>query len=212
MSNFLIGVDEAGKGPVISSLIVCVAICDRQHEKSLKKWCKKDSKQLSAKQREETLQELNKFCTFKVVELTAADLNTHMKTMSLNDIEARAMASLLKNLTGDIMIDLLDRYEWTFRARMEKFGIKRFEAQHKADENFPIVAAASINAKVLRDKRVKEVIDATGIDFGSGYPSDPKTISALKNAELQRKLRPYIRERWQTLENIKQKKLFEDES
>ncbi|MDO8553170.1 MAG: ribonuclease HII [Candidatus Micrarchaeota archaeon] len=211
MSNFLIGLDEAGKGPVIGPLIVCVSICDRQHEKSLKKYCKKDSKQLSAKQREETLVELNKFCTFKVIELTAADLNTHMKTMSLNDIEARAMASLLKNLTGDIMIDLLDRYEWTFRARMEKFGIKRFEAQHKADENFPIVAAASINAKVLRDLRVKEIIEATGIDFGSGYPSDPKTISVLKNAELQKKLKPYIRERWRTLENIKQKKLFEDE-
>lgn len=211
MSNFLIGADEAGKGPVIGSLIVCVAICDRQHEKLLKKYCKKDSKQLTPKQREETLQELNKFCTFKVIELTAADLNNHMKTMSLNDIEARAMASLLKTVTGDIMIDLLDRYEWTFRARMEKFGVKRFEAQHKADENFPIVAAASINAKVLRDARVKEAIEKTGVDFGSGYPSDPKTIAALKNQEEHKKLKPYIRERWQTLENIKQKKLFEDE-
>ncbi len=210
-SSYLIGCDEAGKGPVLSSLIVCVAICDRLHEKSLKKFCKKDSKQLSARQREEILAELDKFCTFKTVELTAADLNSMMKTMSLNDIEAKAMASILKNLTGDIMIDLLDRYEWTFRERMQRFGVKRFEAQHKADENFPIVAAASIKAKVLRDLRVKEAIEATGVDFGSGYPSDPKTIAALKDAEMRKKLKPYIRERWQTLENIKQKKLFEDE-
>jgi ribonuclease HII len=106
------------------------------------------------------------------------------------------------------MIDMPDRYSWTFRKRMEKWGIKRFEAEHKADENYPIVAAASICAKIIREKKVEEIKEAT-CDFGSGYPSDKKTIAALKNKASRKMLEPFIRKKWKTLENIKQTKLFE---
>jgi ribonuclease HII len=212
MFSYIAGIDEAGRGPVLGPLVVCCAFCKREDEKLLKKLASKDSKQLTPKQREEAYEKLRPFCTFRWVEISAADLNKLMKTMSLNDIEAKVMAELMKKLdeNSDIMIDMPDRYAWTFRRRMEKFGITRFEAEHKADENYPIVAAASICAKILRDHKIEEIRAAT-CDFGSGYPSDQKTIAALKDKAQLEILRPFIRERWKTLDTVKQRKLFEGE-
>jgi len=122
------------------------------------------------------------------------------------------IAKLIKNLNGEVnvKIDLPDRYSWVFAKRMERYGIKKYEAEHKADENHPLVAAASICAKVLRDARIAELHKEVG-DFGSGYPSDEKTITFLKNKENMQKILPYVRKKWKTLENIKQTKLsFED--
>ena len=135
-----------------------------------------------------------------------------MERMSLNDIEAQVMASLASKLkNADLMIDMPDRYGRTFRKRMEKFGCDKFEAEHKADEKYPIVAAASICAKLIRDDKIEKIKQQIGVDFGSGYPSDEKTRTALKNKESMAKLKPFVRKRWKTLETIQQRKLFEDE-
>ncbi len=209
MLSIIAGIDEAGRGPVIGPLVVCCASCRREDEKNLRKLASKDSKALTPEQRAEAYEKLKKFVTFRWVEISAKDLNLMMERMSLNDIEAKAMADLLKKLgEGDAMIDMPDRYGWTFRRRMEKFGIRKFEAEHKADEKYPIVAAASICAKILRDRKIEEIRKAT-CDFGSGYPGDRKTVAALKDREKRRLLEPFIRKKWKTLENIKQKKLFE---
>jgi len=213
MFSYIAGIDEAGRGPVLGPLVVCSAYCRREDEKKLKKLCSKDSKQLSAKQREETYAVLKPFVSFRWVEISAAELNSMMKEMSLNEIEAKAMAELAKKIDEDIMIDMPDRYGWTFRKRMERYGVKKFEAEHKADETYPIVAAASICAKITRDRKIEEIKkEIGGMDFGSGYPGDQKTVGALKDKEMMKKLKPYIRERWKTLEKLKQKTLFEGES
>ncbi len=132
-----------------------------------------------------------------------------METMSLNEIEAKAMAALIKRLQdSDVMIDMSDRYSWTFRKRMERWRVTRFEAEHKADQNYPIVAAASICAKIIREEKVVEITNKT-CEFGSGYPSDKHTIDALKDKDKYNMLKPFIRTKWKTLDNIKQRKLFE---
>jgi len=137
------------------------------------------------------------------------DINTMMETMSLNEIEAKAMAALIKRLQdSDVMIDMSDRYSWTFRKRMERWRVTRFEAEHKADQNYPIVAAASICAKIIREEKVVEITNKT-CEFGSGYPSDKHTIDALKDKDKYNMLKPFIRTKWKTLDNIKQRKLFE---
>lgn len=211
MFSYIAGIDEAGRGSVIGPLVICSAYCKRDDEKKLRKVCKKDSKKLTPQKRNETYSLLKPFCSFRWIELSAQDLNKFMKEMSLNDIEARAMADLSKRLKdGDLMIDMPDRYSWTFRKRMERFGVKRFEAEHKADETYPIVAAASICAKIIRDRKIEEIAREVG-GFGSGYPGDSKTIAALKDKEMHKKLKPYIRERWKTIDNLKQRKLFEEE-
>ncbi|VVC02897.1 Ribonuclease HII [Candidatus Bilamarchaeum dharawalense] len=212
MFSYIAGLDEAGRGAVLGPLVVCIAVCKRDNEKLLRKWASKDSKALTPNQRETSYVELKKFCTFRWVEISATDLDKLMKTMSLNDIEAKVMADLIKKAEeGDVMIDMPDRYSWTFRKRMEKFGVTKFEAEHKADENYPIVAAASICAKVTRDAKIAEIKQAT-CDFGSGYPSDPRTIEALQDKEKKKMITPFIRTRWKTLDRIKQTKLFDSES
>lgn len=209
--DLIAGVDEAGRGPVIGPLVICLAFCKREDEKRLRRLASKDSKQLTPAQRVQAYGELKKFVTFRWIEVSAADLDALMAQMSLNDIEAKVMADLIKKLgEGDVMIDMPDRYSWTFRKRMEKFGVAKFEAEHKADEKYPIVAAASICAKIHRDLKVEEIRKAT-CDFGSGYPSDPKTISSLKDKSRMALLSPFVRKRWKTLENIKQTRLFEGE-
>jgi ribonuclease HII len=208
--SLIAGIDEAGRGSVIGPLVLCSAFCRREEEKRLRALCKKDSKQLTPQQREDIYTKLKPFCSFRWVEVSAADLNQLMKKMSLNDIEAKVMADLVKQLKdADVMIDMPDRYGWTFRKRMEKYGVNRFEAEHKADATYPIVAAASICAKIVRDTKIEEIKKHSG-NFGSGYPSDARTIDALKNKEMLAALKPFIRERWKTLDNIKQKKLFEE--
>ena len=211
MESYIAGLDESGRGPVIGALVICCAYCKREHEKKLNKVAKKDSKALSAKQRKETFDELRKFCEFKWVEVSAFDLNELMERMSLNDIEAQVMASLVSKLkNADVMIDMPDRYSWTFRKRMKKFGCERFEAEHKADENYPIVAAASICAKLIRDEKIEKIKKEVGFDFGSGYPSDERTRDALRNRGALEKLKPFIRKKWKTLDTVKQRKLFEE--
>ena len=156
------------------------------------------------------LEQLKDICKFKHVELTARDINKKMETNNLNDIEAEGMAKLIKSIKkADVMIDVPDRYSWIFKKRMSNFKVERFEAEHKADENYPIVAAASIMAKVLRELNVEKIKKKTGVDFGSGYPSDPKTRGALRIKTDFAKLSNFIRKKWKTLETVKQRKLFE---
>ncbi len=212
MLSYIAGVDESGRGPVVGPLVICCAYCKREHEKKLNKFAKNDSKALTPKQRKEAFDELRKFCEFKWIEVSASDLNRLMERMSLNDIEAQVMASLGSKLrNADIMIDMPDRYSWTFRKRMQRFGLERFEAEHKADEKYPIVAAASICAKLMRDEKLEKIKNEVGFDFGSGYPGDERTRAALKDKEKFSKLKPFIRKKWKTLETIQQRKLFEEE-
>lgn len=202
------GIDEAGRGPVVGPLVIAIFSCSSDTEQKVNSLCKKDSKQLSAKQREEIFEQLKHLGKINFVELTADMLNSLMEKETLNEIEAMFMAKLIKSLNSEVnvKIDLPDRYSWIFAKRMERYGVKKYEAEHKADENHPIVAAASICAKVLRDRKIEEIKKEIG-DFGSGYPGDAKTISFLKNKENMKRAEPYLRKKWKTLETIKQTKL-----
>jgi ribonuclease HII len=55
-------------------------------------------------------------------------------------------------------------------------------AEHRADESYPLVAAASVVAKVERDARIDALADdyAEYGPIGSGYPSDPTTRDFLR--------------------------------
>lgn len=134
-----------------------------------------------------------------------------MDSISLNDIEAESMANLMKSgkelSDADIFIDLMDRYSWVFDRRMKKYNVGRYEAQHHADVLFPIVSAASICAKCKREENVRAIKERINIDFGSGYPSDPKTRNVLK--EMPKELMPYVRTKWKTLDTVKQRKILE---
>jgi ribonuclease HII len=70
-------------------------------------------------------------------------------------------------------------------------------AECGADERLVAVSAASIVAKVERDRAVAEIEKQEGWRIGSGYPSDPVTNHFLKMYYQQhKKLPPFIRHTW----------------
>ena len=198
------GIDEAGRGPVVGPLIVCIASFDESAERELRELGVKDSKDLTPERREELAPEIEKLGEHEIEEITPSDLNRLMPVHSLNRIEAMAMARLIGEKKGTVYIDLPSRSRESFFRDLGKK--ENIVAEHKADSKYPAVSAASILAKIRRDSRIRELHKEFG-DFGSGYPSDRKTISFLKNPENLSALRPHLREKWSTMESLLQSRL-----
>jgi ribonuclease HII len=85
----------------------------------------------------------------------------------------------------------------------------RIISEHKADMRYPVVSGASIIAKVIRDEEMVRIEKESGIEIGSGYPGDKYTVEAIKDNLTTKRLNPYIREYWKTLDVIRQRKMKE---
>jgi ribonuclease HII len=68
------------------------------------------------------------------------------------------------------------------------------------------VAAASIIAKTTRDGIVESLHNDYG-DFGSGYPSDPKTKAYILEMLAKESLPCIVRKSWKTIGNLAQSSL-----
>lgn len=196
----LSGVDEAGRGPVIGPLVLCLASVDSTREEKLVEMGVADSKKLTFEEREELYPKILRVCECRVRKISAAELNKRMGMESLNLIEAREMGGLAEGLAGKLFIDLPERDAGRF---LRKAGLAGREvvAEHKADAKYPIVGAASIVAKVERDMEIAKLGEELG-EIGSGYPSDERTMNALKNPQIRKKLEGQIRTRWSTMDRI----------
>jgi ribonuclease HII len=105
----------------------------------------------------------------------------------MNTLTVDAHAEALAGVAGDgdaVSADAGDVSESRFARRVaagvDDRGVAvEVRAEHGADARYPIVAAASIVAKVERDRRVEALADEYG-DVGSGYPSDPRTRAFLR--------------------------------
>ena len=67
----------------------------------------------------------------------------------------------------------------------------------------------TIIAKVTRDREIERITDHLGIDIGSGYPSDAQTIDAIKDNLANEKFAKFIRQRWKTMQIIRQARMNE---
>ena len=74
-------------------------------------------------------------------------------------------------------------------------------AEHKADLNYVIAGAASILAKVYRDRQLDKIKSEIGADVGSGYPHDPLCVAYLKN-NFKGPINKYLRKCWSTYKNL----------
>ena len=68
----------------------------------------------------------------------------------------------------------------------------------------------SQKAKILEE--IEKIKKETGIDFNSGYTSDPMTQKYVHRRKDYPALEPYLRTRWSTLRVEKQKTLAEFEA
>ncbi len=202
-----IGVDEAGKGPVIGSLFVAGVL----NFEGLEKIGVKDSKMLSPSKRAYIATLIEDATEVHVVEMTAREIDEGRKKQTLNAIMVDLFSEVFERFLPDrAFVDAADviqeRFATNIRAQYEK-NVKReidIISEWKADIRYPIVSAASIVAKVHRDRSIKQLATEIGTEIGSGYPSDKRTVKFLR-ALIEEKgddLPPYIRRSWKTVEKL----------
>ena len=192
-----IGVDEAGRGPVIGPLVVCAFSHPSPNE--LVSLGVKDSKKLSKKKRNELYEILKKY-DHNVVVCSPLRIDTHG---NLNDLEVELFAESLSGFDSheSVMLDACDVDEKRFARNVSMRSGFECLAEHGADDKYPIVAAASIIAKVTRDNVIEKLSEELGFEIGSGYPSDPKTIEALPKLLQDEKPHDCLRWTWKTVED-----------
>ncbi|MDP2796046.1 MAG: ribonuclease HII [Methanoregula sp.] len=197
------GVDEAGKGSVLGPMVV--AAVGVSSEYILADLGVKDSKLLLPKERERMYTIIRKRCRVATVRLDAHEIDMVRQDMTLNAAVARAHAQVIAKLSpARAYVDACDVN--TFRyAEMVKNHLElscEIVSEHHADEKFPVVSAASIIAKVTRDRAIATLSKKYG-DIGSGYPSDPVTIRFLKSYIDEHRVPPPIaRKSWKTVSAI----------
>ena len=181
------GVDEAGRGCVIGPLVVAGVMVKAENIHVLTELGVKDSKLLTPKKRELLYPAIIQLTEkYHIIKLCLARLTRSVESArrlhKLNRLEAQTMAQIIEALKPDeAYVDAADTVEHRFGNHIrECLKIKtRIVSRHKADRIFPVVSAASIIAKVERDREVAKLRVEYG-DFGSGYLTDDKTMIFLK--------------------------------
>lgn len=203
----IMGIDEAGRGCVIGPLVLGAVLIEEKEEKALIAIGVKDSKQLSPKKRDDMFKKIEKVSLKTEVQCIAPDIiDTYCNKKLLNLLEAETAVALIHSLKPDkVYIDAPGKNGTTFLKQITKTLKHKCEliCENKADQNYPVVSAASIMAKVTRDSEIIKLHQDFS-PFGSGYPSDPKTRNFLKTYYKNNKKFPLCaRHSWQTLEKIK---------
>jgi ribonuclease HII len=197
-----LGVDEAGKGPVLGSMF---AACVRSTPEVLPE-AVADSKRLSAEQRERLAREVREQADgVSVVEIPVERIDDPETDM--NELTVRAHARALDALGDDGLKGYVDAAD-TNAVRFERRVSKRvgptldLRAEHGADESYAVVSAASIVAKVERDAHIGELTAEYG-ELGSGYPSDSTTREFLHSfVQSEGELPACARRSWQTSQDM----------
>ena len=169
------GVDEAGRGSVMGPLVV--GVVSVESDEPLLRIGVKDSKKLTPRARERMYEEITAVAEWGTVIATAADIDARRKVMSLNDVELNMFAEAVRGSGTVVYADCPDVNEVSFGRRLGALvpGAEII-AKHKADDTYPVVSAASIVAKVTRDRMMDDIRAEFGTNIGSGYPSDHYTM------------------------------------
>ena len=181
----LVGIDDAGRGCVIGPLVVAGVLIDVGKSKELRAIGVKDSKLLSPRKRAELYNEIKgivKCYSVKAYPKVIDEYVSHYKRFGgLNYLEAVSMGKIIRKFNPYLAIlDAPDINAERFKSNVKSFLSRRVRiiSTHHADRLYRVVSAASIVAKVERDREIEDLRCEYG-DFGSGYPSDRKTRSFL---------------------------------
>ena len=176
------GVDEAGRGPVMGPLVVCAVYVE--DDAPLMEIGVKDSKKLTPKTRERMYDRIiDSVDDYHLEIASASEIDRMMAVKSLNVIELEMFAKAVsKRPVSSIYADCPDVNESRFSTELSSLVEgEDVIGKHKADDTYPVVSAASIVAKVTRDRMIEEIADRFGADIGSGYPSDRKTMDFIED-------------------------------
>jgi len=208
------GVDEAGRGCVLGPLVIAGVLMKEDDLPKLVQLGVRDSKCLSPRRRETLAVEIKRIIVeCNVIKLLPRDIDlvveSGRKLHKLNRLEAQAMAKIIELLKPDVAyVDASDVLEERFKHHiLECLHFKaKIVSEHEADRKYPIVSAASIIAKVERDREIEELKKKYG-DFGCGYPTDPKTIGFLQQSlEKFGEYPDCVRKSWKPAKRVKSEK------
>jgi ribonuclease HII len=172
------GTDEAGKGPVLGSMF---AACVRGDPGALP--AVDDSKRLPPDRRDRLAREIREGpFAVGLAEIPVARIDG---AEDMNSLTVAAHAEALSGVARDGdrgLADAGDTDADRFARRVAGAAGPAVElsAEHGADGADPLVAAASIVAKVARDDHVAALAAEYDRAIGSGYPSDPTTRAFLR--------------------------------
>ena len=144
-----IGVDEAGRGPLVGSVVAAAVILPPDfHLYGLT-----DSKKLSEKKRDSLYQQITKQCDWSVAEASSIEID------KINILEATMLA--MKRAINKLQDELLRSGEESiFKVLVDgnrSPDVPNCLAIVKGDLIEPVISAASIIAKVVRDRQMKEL-------------------------------------------------------
>lgn len=204
------GIDEAGRGPMLGPMVICGLRFDTDSSEFFSSLGIKDSKLLTPKKREgvfEAILEESAGCAIR--EISAQTIDTERaRGISLNEIELEAFVDITRELLASVVyVDAADVKAERFGSQIaERSGLLpqglKVVSEHRADLTYPIVSAASIIAKVTRDRNIERLHEVHG-DFGSGYPSDSKTVQFMKQIVIEGGEMPsFVRRSWESVRRL----------
>lgn len=224
--TIILGLDEAGRGPVLGPMVIALV---KATEKDLKKFEElgfRDSKKLNKSKRNGLYNIIMENYEVKTIILEASEIDRMIEKTNLNNIEIGIFSKLINKVLKEeydikkssvedaycnkkikIYIDACSNDERAFKNKIKSKLIlhnKNIEiiAEHGADDKYKIVSAASIIAKVVRDRIIDNYKHIYG-EIGSGYPSDRITTDYLKKyAKEHGELPDIARKCWKTSKNI----------
>ncbi|PSP82742.1 ribonuclease HII [Halobacteriales archaeon QS_6_64_34] len=197
-----LGVDEAGKGPVLGSMFAAAVRADPADLPD----GVGDSKGIAPAKREQLDERIRSVAdAVAVAEISVSHIDDPEADM--NTLTVAAHAEALSGVARDGLAGTVDAGD----TDADRFGRRVADrvdaavditAEHGADETDPLVGAASIVAKVARDSHVGTLADTYG-DVGSGYPSDPTTREFLADYVADHgELPDCARASWSTCEDV----------
>lgn len=215
-----LGIDEAGRGPVLGPMVYGIAFCPINEAALLASLNCDDSKVLKEQQRDEIFEEIckNSQKIGWAIELLSPNKicnNMLNRTKhSLNQVSMDSAIGLIRTAKKSgvniehIFVDTVgppEKYQAYLKSLFPEYKIT---VAKKADSTYPIVSAASICAKVTRDHALltwtfKEGHEITYKEFGSGYPADPVTKKFLAdNYDMVFGYPQLVRFSWSTVPKI----------
>lgn len=212
------GVDEAGRGPLFGPMVIAIASISREKENLLTRMGVKDSKALTPSRRRALrvlLERVLDYYAVRVVE--PAEIDEAVSRGQLNLLEARIISELVLQVMSKVKLEVVyvdspDPVPERFGGLLASLvgGGVRVVAENDADARYAVVGAASIIAKTERDRIIEELKRIYG-DFGSGYPSDPKTREfAEKWLREHGEPPPFARKSWSTWSALARKRTLNE--
>jgi len=202
------GIDEAGRGPIVGPLVMAGVSVTEDKIETLKAMGIKDSKLIPPARREELFDEIIRLVdSYDIIEISASEIDEYQdRGINLNQMEARVAAKIINKLKpSKVYVDSPEPANGG-----AKFGIMINEflnvqpeliAEHGADSKYVVAGAASILAKVSRDREVARIVEEIGAEIGSGYPHDPRCKAYLEE-NFRGPIHKYLRKCWSTYKRL----------